>query len=106
MERVQTASLRLMLGTFRTTPAIPMQHMAAIIPMKHYLRQICDGAASRLHTLPTYAQPILHLSEAWTLQKIQLPVGDRRWLGMKGKKGLKKKPANACQTGRVQRGAG
>ncbi|KAL0949788.1 hypothetical protein HGRIS_009826 [Hohenbuehelia grisea] len=56
MGRAQSAALRLILGTFKTTPVEDMQHLGAILPIAVLLERTLDTAAIRLRTLPRSAQ--------------------------------------------------
>ncbi|KAL4256815.1 hypothetical protein AB1N83_011417 [Pleurotus pulmonarius] len=74
MAKVQNAGLRLILGTFRTSPVAALHHIGSILPIPLLLERTVDNAAIRLRTLPRHAQPIVRLTEPWNLGPIQGPT--------------------------------
>ncbi|KAL4260852.1 hypothetical protein AB1N83_009626 [Pleurotus pulmonarius] len=74
MAKVQNAGLRLILGTFRTSPAAALHHIGSILPVPLLLERTLDNAAIRLRTLPRHAQPIVRLAEPWNHGPVQGPT--------------------------------
>jgi ribonuclease HI len=78
LDKVQNAALRLMTGCFRTTSGRAMRHIGAILPIRRYLQKLHDGAAIRLRTLASDAQPITRLSLLWRPAQYPKPVSPPR----------------------------
>ncbi|KAL0957415.1 hypothetical protein HGRIS_001214 [Hohenbuehelia grisea] len=57
MVRAQSAALRLILGTFKTTPVVDMQHLGAILPITVLLERTLDTAASAFAHSPVPHSP-------------------------------------------------
>ncbi|KAG9225338.1 hypothetical protein CCMSSC00406_0006275 [Pleurotus cornucopiae] len=74
MSCVQNVGLRLILGTFKSTPVDAMHHLGAILPIPALLERTLDSAAIRLRTLPRHSQPLLRLPDSWDPLPADLPV--------------------------------
>lgn len=74
MTKVQNTGLRLILGTFRTSPVAALHHIGSILPIPLLLERTVANAAIRLRSLPRHAQPIIRLSEPWNYGPVQGPT--------------------------------
>lgn len=74
MAKIQNAGLRLILGTFRTSPTAALHHIGSILPIPLLLERTLDNMAICLRTLPRHAQPIVRLAEPWNRGPVQGPT--------------------------------
>ena len=74
---VQNEAVRLISGTFRTTPRDPLHQLLNILPMDLRLNMIVQNSALRLYRVPKDSQLLKRLGGAWhspTTDDLPLPA--------------------------------
>lgn len=77
LQTVQNDAVKLISGTFRTTPREPLHRLLNILPMDLRLTMIVQNSALRLYRAPNESQLLKRLGGAWhtpTAGDIPLPV--------------------------------
>jgi hypothetical protein len=75
LQTVQNDAVRLISGTFRTTPRDPLHQLLNILPMNLRLTMIVQNSALRLYRVPKESQLLKRLGGAWhTLNHDDLPL--------------------------------
>jgi len=77
---VQNEAVRIMSGTFRTTPHEPLHHLLNIFPMDMQLNMIIQNSTLRLYKAPKGSQLLKRLGGAWhtpSLDELPLPTPNR-----------------------------
>jgi hypothetical protein len=77
LQVVQNEGVRLIAGTFRTTPREPLQQLFNILPIDLRLRMMTNNSALRLYRLQSSSQVLLRLGGDWSpnpQEKIPTPV--------------------------------
>jgi Reverse transcriptase (RNA-dependent DNA polymerase) len=80
LQAVQNDAVKLISGTFRTTPREPLHHLLNILPMDLRLKKILLKTALRLYKAPKGSQLLLRLGGAWhtpTTYDLPLPAPNR-----------------------------
>jgi hypothetical protein len=65
LQTVQNDAVRIISGTFRTTPREPLHHLLTILPMDVRLTLLLKNTALRLYKVPKESQLLLRLGGAW-----------------------------------------
>ena len=65
LQVVQNDAVRLISGTFRTTPREPLHQLLNILPMDLRLNMIVQNSALRLYRVPKESQLLKRLGDAW-----------------------------------------
>jgi hypothetical protein len=80
LQVVQNDAVRMISGTFRTTPREPLHQLLNILPMDLRLNMIVQNSALRLYRVPKASQLLKRLGGAWhtpTHNDIPIPVPTR-----------------------------
>ena len=80
LQTVQNEAVRVMSGTFRTTPREPLHQLLTILPMDLRLNMLTQNTALRLYKAPKNSQLLRRLGPAWhtpTPDDLPLPTPDR-----------------------------
>jgi hypothetical protein len=65
LQVVQNEAVRIISGTFRTTPREPLHHLLTILPMDVRLSLLLKNTALRLYKVPKESQLLARLGGAW-----------------------------------------
>jgi len=65
LQTVQNDAVRIISGTFRTTPREPLHHLLTILPMELRLTMLVESTALRLYKVPKESQLLVRLGGAW-----------------------------------------
>ena len=65
LQVVQNEAVRIISGTFRTTPREPLHHLLTILPMDVRLTLLLKNTALRLYKVPRESQLLARLGDAW-----------------------------------------
>jgi Reverse transcriptase (RNA-dependent DNA polymerase) len=75
LQTVQNDAVRIISGTFRTTPREPLHQLLTILPMDLHLNLVTQNTALRLYRAPNGSQLIRRLGGAWhTPSPIDFPL--------------------------------
>ena len=80
LQTVQNDAVRIMSGTFRTTPREPLHQLLTILPMDLRLKMLTQNTALRLYRAPKGSQLLKRLGGAWyvpTPEDLPLPTPNR-----------------------------
>ena len=80
LQVVQNDAIRIISGTFRTTPRDPLHHLLTILPMKLRLTMLIKNTALRLYKVPKESQLLVRLGGTWhapSLNDLPLPTPNR-----------------------------
>ena len=97
LQVVQNNAVRLISGTFRTTPREPLHHLLNILPMDLRLRKILLKTALRLYKAPKGSQLLIRLGGAWhtpNATDLPLPAPNRASLNTTLRSHASRIPAN------------
>ena len=81
LQTVQNDAVRIMTGTFRTTPREPLHQLLNILPMDLRLNTILKSTALRLYKVPKGSQLLKRLGSTWhsaSPDDLPLPASNRR----------------------------
>ena len=81
LQTVQNDAVKIMTGTFRTTPREPLHQLLNILPMKLRLNMTLQTAAFRLYKAPKKSQLLIRIGGAWhtpSPDDLPLPAPNRR----------------------------
>lgn len=80
LQTVQNDAIRIISGTFRTTPREPLHQLLTILPMDLRLSMLVQNTALRLYKVPKESQLLVRLGGAWhdpTPRDLPLPTPNR-----------------------------
>jgi hypothetical protein len=80
LQMVQNDAVRIITGTFRTTPREPLHQLLTILPMDLRLNMLTQNSALRLYKAPKGSQLLKRLGEKWhtpTADDLPLPSPNR-----------------------------
>ena len=73
LQTVQNEAVRIISGTFRTTPREPLHQLLTIIPMGLHLDMLTQSTALRLYKAPRSSQLLRRLGPAWHSPALNAP---------------------------------